>query len=91
MQLIGFSVPGVMLTCHRIRRWAKLRSSQTGVEHKLWIRRPVVRVHPAVPDKLAKYLEIFDAPIVMQIFASCWGSTREALRKLGLRHLQKDQ
>jgi hypothetical protein len=81
MQLIGFSVPGVMLTCHRIRRWAKLRSSQTGVEHKLWIRRSVVRVHPAVPDKLAKYLEIFDAPIVMQ-FASWWGSTREALRKI---------
>ena len=47
-------------------------------------------VHPAVPDKLAKYLEIFDAPIVMH-FASWWGSTREALRKLGLRHLQKDQ
>jgi len=29
----------------------------------------VVRVHPAVPDKLAKYLEIFDAPIVMQLQA----------------------
>ena len=55
---------------------------------KLWIRRSVVRVHRAVPDKLAKYLEIFDAPIVMH-FASWWGSTREALRKLGLRHLQK--
>ena len=59
-------------------------------EYYLWIRRSVVRVHPAVPDKLAKYLEIFDAPIVMH-FASWWGSTREALRKLGLRHLQKDQ